>query len=89
MHRPKDAPAEPEYGTGDTVAWHASAGHNAGSGIIVTVLHAPGGTEYEVQRLIDGRAAGPTLVVKEGCIYPTRGVRDPRPQPAIHRHPSP
>lgn len=78
-------PAEPEYGTGDPVAWHAGPGHNAGSGIIVKVLRPPEGTEYEVQKLIDGRAAGPTLTVKEGCVYPTRGVRDTRPQPAIHR----
>jgi len=89
MHPSANAPAEPEYGTGDPVAWHASAGHNAGSGIIVKVLHPAGGTEYEVQRLIDGRAAGPTLIVKEVSIYPTRGIRDTRPQPAIHRHPPP
>lgn len=83
------APPEPEYGVGDPVAWHASAGHNAGSGIIVKVLTAEGGTGYEVQKLIDGQAAGPPLIVKEKSVYPTRGIRDTRPQPAVHREPLP
>jgi hypothetical protein len=89
MQSSDNALSEPEYGTGDPVAWHAGPGHNAGSGIIVKVLRPAGGTEYEVQRLIDGKAAGPTLIVNEGCIYPTRGIRDTRPQPAIHREPPP
>jgi hypothetical protein len=85
MHGSENAPSEPDYGTGDPVAWHAGPGHNAGSGMIVEVLQRDGGTEYVVQKLIDGRAAGATLTVKERCVYPTRGVRDTRPQPAIHR----
>jgi hypothetical protein len=57
--------------------------------MIVKVLTTEGSTEYEVQKLIDGQAAGPPLIVKEKFVYPTRGIRDTRPQPAVHRRPPP
>lgn len=77
----------PEFGSGDPVGWFMGAGYTSGAGIIVDVVTQEGGTKYEVQRLIDGKAVGRTLVVRENDVYPIRGVRDPRPQPAIHREP--
>lgn len=78
---------EPAYGRGDPVGWHAGPGHRAGSGIVLNVRTEAAGTAYEVQQLIDGRAVGHPVVVMENNVYPTRGVRDTRPQPAIHREP--
>jgi hypothetical protein len=80
-------PPQPDYGRGDPVAWHASTGHGAGTGIIVDVLTTDAGVEYVVHKLVDGQPTGQTLTLKEVFVYPTRSLTDTRPQPAVHRHP--
>jgi hypothetical protein len=52
---------------------------------VVNVAAGPGETAYEVQKLVDGKAVGHPVRVLEQNVYPIRGVRDTRPQPAIHR----